>query len=102
LNAKEMAVLLEVLIMLVVGGLIAAICIWLVLLIRRKPLTGVESLVDARGFVYSERLGSAGEVSIDGVVWKARLADPSVDSLGKGDKVVVKRVENITLLVERS
>ena len=82
---------------------VAGFYLWYTLpMIRKKPVTGKESLIGARGFVHSENLSLEGEVSVDGVVWKARLANPATGSLKKGDMIVVRGVEELALLVERS
>ena len=68
--------------------------------IRKKPVTGAESLVGAKGMVYSERLDSEGEVSIDGVIWRACLAEATAGPLKRGDAVTVKGVEDLTLIID--
>jgi membrane protein implicated in regulation of membrane protease activity len=67
--------------------------------LRRKPVTGQESLVGAKGTVFSDTLASGGEVSVNGVIWRARLANPNLSSLKKGDGVTVTMVEGLTLIV---
>ncbi len=69
--------------------------------LKKKPVTGAESLVGARGLVSSETISPMGEVNINGVIWRARLKNPS-DHLKKGDEIVVNRVDDITLIVDRS
>lgn len=69
-------------------------------LFRKKPVTGEESLVDAKGVVYSERLAPDGEVRVNGVVWKAQLANPQSSELKNGDPIIVMKVEALTLIVE--
>jgi membrane protein implicated in regulation of membrane protease activity len=68
--------------------------------IRNKPVTGVESLVGAKGVVYSDLLSQKGEVSINGVIWRARMVDPTAGTMKKGDGIVVNRVEDLTLVVD--
>jgi membrane protein implicated in regulation of membrane protease activity len=67
--------------------------------LRKKSFTGQESLVGAKAFVYSEVLNPEGEVSVDGLIWRARLANTGCGPLKKGDDVVVSKVEGLTLLV---
>ena len=68
--------------------------------IRKKPVTGAESLIGASAIVYSEELSPDGEVSVDGVIWKARLLSAGLP-IKKGEIVIVKRVEGLTLMVDR-
>ncbi len=63
-----------VLLLIFVG--VAAFYAWYTFpIIRKKPVIGAESLVGAKGIVYSERLDSEGEVRIDGVIWRVCLAE---------------------------
>jgi membrane protein implicated in regulation of membrane protease activity len=90
-----------VLILLVAGGL-GGYFLWYIFgVIRKKALTGAESLIGKKGIVYTEMLSSKGEVTIDGVIWRAYLVTPG-DPLKKGEEVIVKKVEDITLIVERA
>jgi membrane protein implicated in regulation of membrane protease activity len=68
----------------------------------KKSFTGQEALVGAKASVYSEMLSPTGEVRVDGVVWRARLANTGIGSLKKGDGVMVTKVEGLTLLVDRN
>jgi membrane-bound ClpP family serine protease len=86
-----------------VAAIILIIFAWYAIsLFRKKPVTGAESLVDAKGVVYTERLAPDGEVSISGVIWKAHVANPKASGLKKGDPITVKKVEELTLIVESS
>jgi membrane protein implicated in regulation of membrane protease activity len=88
-----------VLILIIVG--VAAFYAWYAFpVIRKKPVTGAESLVGAKGIVYSERLDSDGEVSIDGVIWRACLAETTAGPLKRGDAVTVKGVEDLMLIID--
>jgi membrane protein implicated in regulation of membrane protease activity len=69
---------------------------------RKKSFTGEESLVGAKAFVYSNTLTPEGEVSVDGVIWRARLGKASIGPLKKGDHVIITQVEGLTLLVDGS
>jgi membrane protein implicated in regulation of membrane protease activity len=68
--------------------------------IRKKPVTGAESLVGARGVVCSETLCPEGEVSMDGVIWRASLANSGGPCMKKGQNIIVDRVEGLTLMVK--
>ena len=64
---------------------------------RRKARVGVESLV-GRTAVALNRLSPGGQVRVDGEIWEARSEAP----VARGDEVVVRAVEGLTLVVERS
>jgi membrane protein implicated in regulation of membrane protease activity len=88
-------------VLIVIVAVIVIVYVWyLFWALRKKPATGVESLVGAKGVVYSETLATEGEVSINGVIWRARLANPSTGPLKKGEEIVVSRFEELTLIVE--
>jgi membrane protein implicated in regulation of membrane protease activity len=89
----------EILLLVVVLGALGYYIWYVASVIRKKPVTGVESLIGAKGLVHSERgLSPDGEVSVNGVIWRARLADTQVQ-LKKGDPVVVRKVDELTLVV---
>lgn len=90
----------EIVLLIVLIGVIGAFIWYIFSVIRAKPVTGAEGLIGKRGIVWSGTLVSEGEVSIDGVIWKARLVNPEAGPLKKGDAIVVKSVEDITLVVE--
>lgn len=92
----------EILLIVVVGGVVAVYVWYVFWALRKKPVTGVESLVGAKGVVHSETLAPEGEVRIKGVIWKARLANPSESPLKKGEGIVVRKFEELTLIVDRS
>jgi membrane protein implicated in regulation of membrane protease activity len=88
-----------VLILIFVG--VAAFYAWYTFpVIRKKPVIGAESLVGAKGIVYSERLDSEGEVRIDGVIWRVCLAEATAGPLKRGDAVTVKGVDDLTLIID--
>lgn len=100
---KEKMIDLSTIVLSAVAALIIIIFAWYAIsLFRKKPVTGAESLVDAKGIVHSEKLAPDGEVSINGVVWRAHLANSKSTELKKGDSVTVKKVEELTLIVESS
>jgi membrane protein implicated in regulation of membrane protease activity len=89
--------------LIIMVAIIIAVFAWyLIPVLWKKPVTGAESLIDAKGVVYSDTLAPDGEVSIDGVVWKARLYNPAGEELRKGDRIRVRKLEELTLMVERS
>ena len=63
----------------------------------QKPITGKESLVGRRGQIYGIN-GRRLSVKVDSLFWNAKLNGEYAVQLG--DEVVVKSVENLTLVVE--
>jgi len=59
---------------------------------RRRPEVGVEALVGAQG-----ELTDSGWVSVHGELWRARSDAP----LEAGDRVRVRAVDDLTLVVEK-
>jgi membrane-bound serine protease (ClpP class) len=91
--------IIEIGLLIVVGAILALYARYIGSTLRRKPVTGEESLVGSKATVHSETLGPEGEVTINGVIWHARLSDPKAAPLKKGDSVTVTRVEGLTLVV---
>lgn len=93
---------LEIGLLIFVGGILALYARYIGKTIRTKPVTGEESLLRAKATVYSDSLSpdSSGEVSVNGVIWRARVANASIGTLKKGDNVVVTKVEGLTLIVD--
>ena len=80
----------------VVGGLYVR---WILGPLRRKrKMTGAEALVGKLGVVVST-LSPVGEVRVEGVIWRARSLS---GELHAGEKIQVKAVEGISLVVERA
>ncbi|MDG6967642.1 MAG: nodulation protein NfeD [Nitrososphaerota archaeon] len=77
------------------AGLVAALYMrWILGPLRSgRKLTGAESLVGKAGVAVSPT-----EVRVEGVVWQARAASGAI---AEGDRVIVKKVEGLTILVER-
>jgi membrane-bound ClpP family serine protease len=84
-------------------GLVAATYMWLVV---RKALrashgrvrSGAESLIGRVG-----EARSAGQVFLDGALWRARVWDGEEErNLQRGDPIVVERVDGLTLTVRRA
>lgn len=92
----------EIVLLIVLVGGIGALVWYIFSVTRTRPVTGAEALVGAKGVVWSETLTSDGEVSIDGVIWKARLANPNTGPMKKGEAIIVKSIEDITLVVGRN
>ena len=89
----------ELAIFIMAGGALAIYARWVGGTLRKRPLTGSESLVGKEGSVYSD-LKPEGEVTIDGIVWHAKLVDPNSGPAPKGQRVVVRSVSGLSLLVE--
>lgn len=87
---------LELGVLIVVGGLLALYARWVAGTLRRKPYTGPEAMVGRIGTVVSD-LEPTGEISIDGIIWKARMKDGAAK---KGEQMVVKKIVGLTLVVE--
>ncbi len=63
-----------------------------------KPLAGPEAMVGKIGTVTSD-LNPAGEIKVEGIIWKAVMEDRS--SCLKGEKVIVTGFENLQLKVRK-
>ena len=70
---------------------------------RTRIQAGAESLCGRVGVV-RRWTDSAGQVFIDGALWRARaeLAEADLETLHEGDPVVVERVSGLTLSVRRA
>ena len=69
----------------------------------RRPTCGPETLVGQLGTV-REPLAPLGQVLVDGALWRARETWPEAGApvVAGGDRVVVERVDGLTLLVRRA
>ena len=69
----------------------------------RKPVTGIESLNGKLGVAVTDLTEKdVGEVSVDGVIWKAKLKDSGTGlQISKGESVIVVGISALTLLVQR-
>jgi membrane protein implicated in regulation of membrane protease activity len=74
---------------------------WIGWALFKKPLTGAEALVGKLGVVYSDVTTTEGEVTIDGVIWKARLAQDENQKLSKGENIIVVSISSLTLFVRK-
>ena len=82
-EAIAIAVLIILVVVIVVWG------IWSVVwALKKKPVTGPEALIGKSGVAVQDfKPDNTGEVTIDGIIWKARVSDGSKTS--KGDSVTV-------------
>lgn len=64
---------------------------------RRKARVGTETLV-GRTAVTLSAVGPTGQVRVDGEIWRAR----SETGIARGQEVVVRAVDGLTLVVERA
>jgi membrane-bound ClpP family serine protease len=67
----------------------------------RRARTGIEALVGQVGVVRHE-LEPMGQVFVDGALWRARPCWDEDAGLREGDRVVVERVQGLTLSVRRA
>lgn len=63
----------------------------------KKPLTGTEGMMGQTGTAV-ETLNPVGSVRIKGELW---IAESAGGSIGKGEKIVVEKVNGLTLLVDK-
>jgi len=89
---------IELSIFVVVGGLLALYTRWVGKAIRKKPVTGAETLIGKIGVAVTE-LAPLGDVSVDGIIWHAQLASSS-SKIEKGANVVIVQRSGLTLEVE--
>jgi membrane-bound serine protease (ClpP class) len=90
---------LELGILLVVGGLLALYARWMGSTIREKPVTGVESMIGKMGIALTD-LTPNGDVSLDGIIWKARISNPTISRIDKGSSVKILQLTGLVLDVE--
>ena len=83
----------------VAAGIVAWYLHAVVWALRKKPVTGEESLIGKEGLAVGDFIPSeGGEVNMDGVIWKAKSNDPS-EKILRGDPIIVLRVSSVTLFV---
>lgn len=90
---------IELGVLIVAGGLLGVYARWVGGSLRKKPVTGIESIAGKQGVVTSE-LDPVGEVKVEGVIWKARLIGDHPNKVAKGERVIVLKVRGLTLDVE--
>lgn len=88
---------LELGIFIAVGALLAIYARWVSGSLREEPVAGSETLVGKTGVVMTD-LTPIGEVSVDGIVWKARTLQNT--PVKKGDGVRVVRRSGLELEVK--
>ena len=67
--------------------------------LKKKPVTGVETMKGKVGVAVADFEDVSGEVSVDGVIWEARSSDSS--KILKGDSLVVTDVSALELRVRK-
>jgi len=94
------SIVLLIVLIIIFAALSVYFIVWALL---KKPVTGVESLKGELGVALTNLTGKdIGEVSIDGVIWKARINERGAGlPVSKGDSVIVVGVSALTLLVQR-
>jgi membrane-bound serine protease (ClpP class) len=90
---------LEIGIFVVSGALLALYARWVGGSIHKKPVVGSESIIGKTGSVVTG-LSPSGEISVDGIIWKANLVDPHGAPMAKGDTVRVVSRSGLVLGVE--
>jgi membrane-bound serine protease (ClpP class) len=68
---------------------------------RRRVSSGREALIGACGEARSSLDADPGRVFVDGALWRARAANPD-EHIEPGERVVVERVDGLTLTVRRA
>jgi membrane-bound ClpP family serine protease len=84
------------------AGVVAAFYVWIVVrkafaVSRRRVRSGREALVGRVG-----EARAAGQVFLDGALWRARVWSEEDAALQRGDPIVVERVDGLTLTVRRA
>ncbi|MDG6906623.1 MAG: nodulation protein NfeD [Nitrososphaerota archaeon] len=88
---------LELGVFVVIGGFLAAYARWIGRSLHSRPFVGSETLLGKTGTVFAD-LSPAGEVSIDGIIWKAKSSNSQ--PVSTGTRVRVVRRYNLVLEVE--
>jgi len=69
--------------------------------LKKKPVTGSESLIGKNGLALRDfNPDNTGEVTVDGIIWKARVSDGS--KISKGDSVTVLEYSELTVTVKKT
>jgi len=77
--------------------LIVAFIAYIFLPQLKRPVTGVEGMIDLSGIAL-ETLEPVGQVRIKGELWNAESINGTIK---KGEGIVVEKVSNLTLIVKR-
>ncbi len=89
----------EAVVVLAVGVLCGLYVRWVIAPLRtRRKLTGSESMPGKVGLA-STPLSPSGEVRVEGITWRARSASGNLQA---GERVTVKAVEGLVLVVEKA
>ncbi len=83
----------------VIAVAIAFIAHRIIITYNKPSIIGTEALLGQKAIVI-EDLNPEGKILIEGEIWKAQTIDNT--RIPAGQKVVVKNVEGLTLLVEKS
>jgi membrane-bound serine protease (ClpP class) len=75
---------------------------FLILKADRAPVrSGVEGMVGESGVVINEFIDNKGQIRVAGAIWRAENLSPE-KPLKAGERVTVKRIENLTAFVEQT
>lgn len=77
-------------------GLNISLAVLVFNIMRKKPTTGQQGMIGKMGVVL-KKINGEGQVQIHGEIWKAE----SDESIKVGDKVVVEKVEGLSLYVKK-
>ncbi|MFQ5825063.1 MAG: NfeD family protein [bacterium] len=80
----------------IVIGLNLSLALLVFKIMRKKPTTGQRGMIGKVGVVI-RRINREAQVEIHGEIWKAECDTP----IQVGDKVLVEKVEGLTLIVKR-
>ncbi len=86
-------------ILIVVGALLAVYARWVGASLRKKPVTGSESIIGKTGVVTAD-LSPSGEISVDGIIWNAKYPKDPNQKIRKGETVKIVSRTGLTLEVE--
>ena len=94
------SIILLIAFVIVIVALLLYFVIWALF---KKPVTGIESLKGKLGVAVTDLVEKeVGEVSVDGVIWKAKISDSGTGlRISKGDTIIVVGISALTLLVQR-
>jgi membrane-bound serine protease (ClpP class) len=90
---------LEIGIFIVIGALLAMYARWVGGSLHKKPVAGSESIIGKTGIVTAD-LAPEGEISVDGIVWRARILGQNAKPVSRGGVVVVVKRSGLVLEVE--
>jgi membrane-bound ClpP family serine protease len=92
------SLVLLVVFIIVIAALFLYFVVWA---LKRKPVTGMESLKGKIGVALVDMSpNDVGEVSVDGVIWKAMINEGG-SRISKGESVVVIGISSLTLFVQK-